>query len=333
VLAGVRPMIPGLLLSIGVGIACLIVSGILRGVSALLLAVLVGIALKNLRLLPRATVPGIRWSSKPVLRAGIVILGLQLSLHSLVGLGWGGLTVIILTVIVTFLGTLLAGRLLRVSRVSRFLIATGFAICGASAVAAMSSIVDPDQESEDEVAQAIALVTLYGTLALFALPLLKPLAGLDDGQMGLWIGASVHEVAQVVAAAGAVSATALAVGTVAKLSRVVLLAPLVAIVGAIESVRRRSAPVKSAKAPPIVPLFVLGFLAAVAARSFLPLPEPAITVAGQLSSALLAIAMFGLGTGVDLRSMARTGARTAALGAISTALAATVSLVGIHLLA
>src|SRR5690606_5875165 len=111
------------------------------------------------------------------------------------------------------------------------LVATGFAICGAAAVAAMSAVADPDGEREEDTATAIALVTLYGTVALVALPVLVGLLGWSGRAAGLWIGAGVHEVAQVVAAGGAVCATALAGAAVTTLGRVVLLAPLVAAVG------------------------------------------------------------------------------------------------------
>lgn len=302
--------------------------------SALLVAIVVGMVVGNLRLLPRWAGAGVAWVSKPLLRAGIVVLGLQLSLSSLTQLGWGGVGVLVLTVAATFAGTLAIGRALGVSRVTRYLVATGFAICGASAVAAMSSVIDPDGESEEDVAQAIALVTVFGTVALLALPLVVPLTGFDDVQAGIWIGASVHEVAQVVAAASAVSATALAIGTIAKLARVILLAPLVAGVGAVVSWRARNATdaTQAAKRPPLVPLFVLGFLAAILVRTFVPLPAMVVDGAAILSTAMLAIAMFGLGVAADLRRIARTGGRATILALLSTLIAVAVSFAAIHVL-
>lgn len=330
-----RKRIPGVALSVAVGVLCVVIAQFVPPISALLVAIAVGIAVGSLRVVPEWAKPGISWSSKRLLRFGIVLLGLQLSLTSLAGLGIGGISVLLVTVAATFFGTLLIGRLLRVSRVTRYLIATGFAICGASAVAAMISVVDPENESEEEVAQAIALVTLYGTAALFILPFAGPLLGLDELESGLWIGASIHEVAQVVAAGSAVSAAALAVATVAKLGRVVLLAPLVASVGLRESVLRRRRDASAAgetdraARPPIVPLFVLGFLAMILVRTFVPIPDEVLRPVALLTTTLLAIAMFGLGTGVDLRKVITTGGRPTLLGAASTLIAAGVSLVGI----
>src|SRR5690606_21893303 len=154
-------------------------------------------------------------------------------------------------------------------------------------------------------------------------------------QMGIWIGASVHEVAQVVAAASAVSATALAVAVVVKLGRVVLLAPMVALMGIAE--RRRTAPGAigveprpRGQRPPVVPLFVRGFLARVGVRRVGFLPDEIVTAASWLTTALLTGAMFGLGTGVHLTTLVRTGGRAMLLAAMSTATALGVSLAGIY---
>lgn len=305
------------------------------GISALLLAMALGILVGSLRILPAAAKPGVSWSSKRLLRVGIVLLGLQISLPSLISLGASGVAVLLLAVGATFIGTLLIGRALRVERVTRYLIATGFSICGASAVAAMSSVVDPDQEAEEDVAQAIALVTLYGTVCMFVLPAISVMLGLSDTQAGLWIGSSVHEVAQVVAAGGAVSVAALAVATIAKLGRVVILAPLVAIVGVREA-RKRARDMTATPTgarPPILPLFVAGFLVMILVRTFIPLPGVVLESASLLATLLLTTAMFGLGTGVDLRRLLTTGGRPLVLGALSTLIAVLVPLAAILLLA
>lgn len=334
--AAAPSLAPGLLL---VAISCgvsLALNQAFPFLSSLVIAIVLGVAVRNLGWLSGTFVPGTRWASRRLLRAGVVLLGLQLSVQELAALGSGELLVILATVVVTYLGTLWLGSRLGVGRRITVLVATGFAICGASAVAAMSSVVDEDGAEESDVPTAIALVTLYGTIALLVLPLLRPLTGLGDREMGLWIGASVHEVAQVVAAAAAVSATALAIAVVVKLARVVLLAPLVAVVGVFERRRRvRSVPPSNTQrqgSTPIVPLFVVGFLGMVVLRSMHILPDGVVGVTSWVTSALLTAAMFGLGTGVHVRSLVRTGPRALVLGAASTLLATGVSLVGIYLL-
>ena len=298
--------------------------------SALTVAVVLGAVARNSRLLGQRTLPGAGLATKKLLRAGVVLLGLQLAVGQILRLDPGVLVVVLLTVILTFAGTLLAGRLIGTSRGTTLLVATGFSICGASAAAAMDAVSDSE---EDDLATAVALVTIFGGAVIFLLPLLRGPLGLGAEEFGVWSGASVHEVAQVVATASVAGPAALAVATVVKLTRVVLLAPLIA---GYSIVRRRSHPDASdgmGKRPPLVPLFVLGFIAMMAVRSTGILPDAVLHGADVVTALLLAGALFGLGTSVHLGSLLRTGGRSLALGAVSTVLAAAVSLAGIAVFA
>ncbi|WP_166849262.1 YeiH family protein [Isoptericola sp. BMS4] len=294
--------------------------------------------------------PGVAWVARVPLRAGVVLLGLQLALPDVLALGWRGVAVVLATVTVTFAGTLALGRLLRVPRTTTLLVATGFSICGAAAVSAMTGVLErrpgagQDVRLREGVAAALALVTVYGTLAIAVLPALGGHLGLDDAQAGLWIGASVQEVAQVVAAAGTVSATALATATVAKLARVVLLAPLVAGAGVVLARRtaltrpvgpavpsetgRAGGRARGRRTLP-VPGFVLGFLAAVAVSSLGVLPASVLGAAAQLQTVLFTAAMFALGLGVDVPHLARTGRRPLLLGACSAVVVTGTSLAAV----
>lgn len=326
------PMEKGLALValIAIGGLTIWLASLVPGLSALLAAILIGALVGNLRLLPSRVSPVTAWGSKKLLRIGIVFLGFKLSLMSLGTIGFNGIAILILTVTITFGGTMLIGSLLRVPKVTKILVATGFSICGASAVAAMSSVVDPEGKHEEDTAQAVALVTIYGTVLMFAIPPLATALQLTDMQAGIWIGASVHEVAQVVAAGGMVSAGALALATVAKLGRVVLLAPLVSLWSIVES-RTASVELDSTKKPPIMPLFVLGFLAAVLLRTFAPIPEQLLGPLDFFANLLLAAAMLGLGFGVNIQKLIATGWKPLVLGALSTLIAVLVSIALIHL--
>lgn len=361
--------LPGLLLVALATAASLVLALVLTTVtgvvaSPLVVALLVGALLGTLRAVPAAAGPGIGWTRTHVLRAGVVLLGLQLSLAQLAALGWRGGAVVVATVLCTFVVTLRVGQALRVDALTRLYVATGFSICGAAAIAAMSGTVGarstsgPDARSDgDAVGTALALVTLYGTVAVLVLPPFVAALGLSDAQAGLLVGASVQEVGQVVAAAGGISAAALAAATVAKLARVVLLAPLTAVVAAHS---RTSAPPVTQAAPagppadgdgggvdaaadgetvgadaagdgatarrrgtaaPLVPGFVLAFVGVVLVRSTGVLPEAVLDVAQVLQQALLTAAMVALGAGVDVRRLVRSGARPLMLGAVSTLVA------------
>ncbi|MEN5072381.1 putative sulfate exporter family transporter [Isoptericola cucumis] len=289
--------------------------------------------------------PGTEWTARTVLRAGVVLLGLQLAIPDVLALGWRGIAVVVVTVAGTFAAILALGRLLKVPHRTTLLVATGFSICGAAAVSAMTSVLERDPRSgpgaparlRDDVAAALALVTVYGTVAIVALPLLAGALGLTDHQAGLWIGASVQEVAQVVAAAGTVSAAALATATVTKLARVVLLAPIVAGTGAVLARRSTRGAAEAgrgtgSRAAP-VPGFVLGFLAAVLVRSTGVLPEAVTDAATQVTTVLFVAAMFALGMGVDVPRLARTARRPLLLGALGAVAVTGIGLAAVLLLA
>ncbi|MGI5128286.1 YeiH family protein [Pseudonocardia sp. CA-107938] len=312
----VRPQLgPGLLLAVaGTGIAFGVAS-LLPAVSSLTVAVVLGIAAGPF--LPAPTRPGLAWATRRFLRIGVVLLGLQLGLDQVLGLGPGTVAAVVATVLVAFGGTLLAARRLGVSPGLGLMVATGFSICGASAIAAMDSVTRTDEE---DVATGITLVTLFGSAAIALVPLVGTWLGLSPEQLGAWAGLSVHEVAQVVAAASPAGATAVAIAVVVKLTRVVLLAPIVT---AVSVAQRRDA---AGRRPPLVPLFVLGFLATMAVRTTGVVPDAVLSAAQTLTTLLFAAALFGLGSAVRVGALLRTGRRGLVLGALSTALVGAVGL-------
>ncbi|MFG2224375.1 YeiH family protein [Streptomyces sp. NPDC048644] len=325
---------PGFLAEHGPGLAVVVVgvavsyllNQFVPAISALTIAVLLGAVARNLGLLSDRVLPGAKLATKKLLRIGVVFLGLQLALSQVLQLDPGVLLVVVLTVACTFAGTMWLGRKLGTRPGTTLLVSTGFSICGASAAAAMDAVSDSEEE---DLATGVALVTIFGSLAILLLPLLQHPLGMSDTSFGIWAGASVHEVAQVVATASVAGPAALAVATVVKLTRVVLLAPLIAGYGIVR--RRRGAVDGSGKRPPLVPLFVLGFIAMVGVRSSGVLPASVLDAAQTLTTLLLAGALFGLGTSVHLVSLIRTGGRAVVLGAASTVLAAAVSFAGIAL--
>lgn len=323
---GLRDLGPGLALTaLGVALAYA-ASQALAQVSPLTLAVLLGALVGNAPFRRERAQPGLDVVSRHLLRAGIVLLGLRLAVADVWDLGLPSLAVVVVVVVVTFFGTQWLGRRMGLSRGTCLLVATGFSICGASAIAAMDGVT---RTRKEDAATAIALVTVFGSLAIVVLPLLQHPLGLSDTAYGTWAGASVHDVAQTVAAASAAGPTALAAAVLVKLTRVVLLAPMVAGVSLWH--RRRATGDGGAAHPPPVPLFVMGFLAAVALRSTGVLPDAALSGAADLSTVLLAAALFGLGTSVRLRALVRTGGRALALGLASWVTIAAVAYAGVLL--
>jgi len=264
--------------------------------------------------------PGLAVAARRLLRIGIVLLGFRLSLLDIAGLGWLVLGLIVAIVLLTFFLTLGLGRALRLPGDQPLLIAAGFSICGASAIGAMAGVT---KSKDSETATPVALVTLCGTLAIAVLPALQPVLGLDAEQFGMWTGASVHDVGQVVATAQVAGASALAIAVVVKLTRVALLAPMIAVTGAV--LRREG------RRPAVVPLFLVGFVAAVLANSFLPIPAEWTGAFEDVQFLLLGLALFGLGAAIRIGTLVRTGARPLAVAGLSWVAIAGMSLGALYL--
>lgn len=303
--------LPGLGLTFGIALIAMAVqraTGI-AALSPLVVAMVLGIAWRNLMGLPETAREGIGFSLRRLLRLAIVMLGFQLTLAQLRAVGLPGIAVIALTLAATFVFTTLAGRILGVGPRLTQLIAAGTSVCGASAVIATNTVT---RGSDEDVAYAIACVTVFGSLSMLALPWIGVWLGLDTAHYGIWVGASIHEVAQVVGAGFQHGAEAGQAATVAKLSRVIMLAPLILILG---SMARGQGADGAGKAP--TPWFVLGFIAVVLINSALPLPPAAHDAIVLLTSFLLTVALAAMGLETDIRKLRAKGIRPLALGALA----------------
>jgi uncharacterized integral membrane protein (TIGR00698 family) len=317
---------PGLTISAAATALVLALGPVVPSISPLLIAIVLGAVTANVVPLPGRAAPGITFAGKKLLRVGVALLGLQLVFGDIVGLGVGMLAVVVAIVVLGIVGTMFAGHLLGLSWTQRFLIACGFSICGAAAVAAADGVVDAEEE---EVLTAVALVVIFGTCMIPVIPLLAGAIGLGQVDAGLWAGGSIHEVAQVVATGGAIGGGALAVAVVVKLARVVLLAPVIA---AVSLWQRRLSRGSDVRRPPLVPLFVVGFLACAALRTSGVVPGHFIDDAKFAQTALLTAAMFALGAGVNFASLRKVGIRPFLLAGISTAWVTVLALTGVLLL-
>ena len=280
--------------------------------SPIILSIALGMSLRNITGLPALARAGVTFSMRRILRFAIVLLGLQLTASQLVEVGATGIAVIATTLAATFLFTVQLGRLIGVDRKLAELIAAGTSICGASAVIATNTVT---RAADEDVAYAVACVTVFGSIAMFAYPLLPGLLHLDPRAYGLWSGASIHEIAQVVAAAFQDGKAAGEFGTIAKLARVTMLAPVVISLGflAARKARRNGTDTSTASAP--LPWFVLGFIAMVGINSLVAIPAEARSVIVTLTTFLLAMALAAMGLETDIRKLCAKGFRPLALGA------------------
>jgi uncharacterized integral membrane protein (TIGR00698 family) len=319
--SALRRVTPGLALA---GVGALVGFGansIAGGLPVVLVAVILGLLVANVAGVPVAAKPGLELAAGGLMKAGIVLLGFELVFQQMLHLGARGLTVVVVVVVATFFGTQWAGRMLGVSPGLSLLVATGFSICGVSAIAAAR---EASGANEEEVAYAIALVTLCGSLSIVVLPALHGVLGLDDRSFGAWVGASVHDVAQVVAASSVVGGAAVAAAVVVKLARVVLLGPVVAW---ISWTNGRSSGMSRSR---LVPVFVLAFIGAALLRSAGLIPSQALHPLADVKLILLAVALFAVGARVELRKLVAVGARPLALALGSWALVAAVAYAGVR---
>jgi uncharacterized integral membrane protein (TIGR00698 family) len=299
--------------------------------SPLILAILLGTAFHNLIGTPAIARSGVTFSLRRLLRIGIILLGLQLTITQVIEVGGRGILIIAATLVATFAFTVWMGKLLGVERKLAQLIAAGTSICGASAVIAANTVTNAHDE---DVAYAVACVTVFGSVAMFTYPLLPGLLHLDPHAFGLWSGASIHEIAQVVATAFQDGKTAGEFGTIAKLSRVIVLAPTVIALGlmtARNTARRDPAAMASSSRPPM-PWFVLGFVALVGVNSLITIPAADKIWIASATTFLLSVALAAMGLETDIRKLTAKGVRPALLGALAFLFIASFSLALIKLI-
>lgn len=294
--------------------------------SPLIIALVLGAVIANSPLVRLPTVTQSTAGAKTLLRLGVVLLGTRLSLDTVADLGFAGLVVILATVVGVFALTSWIGDRLGLDRGLVTLIATGFSICGAAAIAAVESGI---RRRDEDVGIALAMVTIFGSAMILIVPLAGRALGLPAEQIGIWAGASIHEVAQVVAAASIVGTAAVTAATTVKLGRVALLALTV---GAARWRESRHSDVADAGTTstariPLMPWFLIGFILAAAARSAGLIPDGALPVFDNATTLLLAAGMFGLGLGIRIRNFFPMPWRVVILSTASTAIAALIPLV------
>ncbi|MGC2082372.1 MAG: YeiH family protein [Bradyrhizobium sp.] len=322
---------PGLLLSAaiaGAGFSLRQLPG-LTLFSPMILAILSGMVFHNVIGTPQRARAGVTFSVRRVLRLAIILLGLQLTATQIAEVGARGLAVIALTLTSTFLVTTWIGRLLGVDRKLTELIAAGTSICGASAVIATNTVT---RARDEDVAYAVACVTVFGSIAMFSYPWIAGQLALDAHAYGLWSGASIHEIAQVIAAAFQGGKAAGDFGTIAKLARVTMLAPVVITLGLLAARRARHDGHSHTAAQAPVPWFILGFIALVGINSVITIPTDIRVDIVSVTTFLLSVALGAMGLETDFAKLKAKGLRPLMLGLLSFLFVASFSLMLVKLM-
>ena len=337
----VLSLLPGLIVCVAVAAAAVAVQALEfrlfgRGwIDAIVLAILIGAAIRSVWTPPVALRPGIEFSARTLLEIAVVLLGASVSAATVIAIGPGllaGTAAVVLLALAVSYGI---GRMLRLPHRMAVLIACGNAICGNSAIAAVAPVIDAEAK---DVSAAIAFTAVLGVAVVLLLPLVGAALQMTEVRYGVLAGLTVYAVPQVLAATMPVGAVATQAGTLIKLVRVLMLGPVCLGLAVLTGFRRQeeqAAPTAARRVAiqHLVPWFILGFLLMMAARSMNLIPVAVLPIIAQTATVLTLLSMAALGLSTDARAVARSGVRIASVVILSLLALMGLSLGLIYLLA
>jgi uncharacterized integral membrane protein (TIGR00698 family) len=315
--------LPGVLVALAAAVVATLAARFVPLVGAPVLAIVLGILFRLAVTLPASFRPGLAFASKQVLQAAIIVSGFGLSLAAVAQTGWETLPVTVGTIAVALLLAPIVGRLLKIDTVLEQLIGVGTAICGASAIAAVASVIEP---LEADVALSIATIFFYNVVAVLTFPTLGHLMSMTQSQFGVWAGTAINDTSSVVAAGYAFGPEAGQHATIVKLARATFILPIVAFVAVVHARGQRTGGVHVPWRK-VVPWFILWFVVAACVNTTGVIPadwHPGIT---ETSTFLITMALAAIGVQTEVARLARSGARPLALGFVLWIAVAAVSLV------
>jgi uncharacterized integral membrane protein (TIGR00698 family) len=319
-------VLPGVLLTAAIAVVATLIGAAVPLAGSAVPAIVIGVLLAGarsriMRGREKANArlrPGIGYSGKFLLQLAVVLLGVQLSLDSILRVGRESLPVMLSSLIVCLLGAWLFGRLLGTERKVTTLIGVGTGICGASAIAAVSPVIGA---AGGQIAYAVTTIFLFNVLAVVLFPLIGHALGIDPHTFGLLAGTAINDTSSVVAAASVYSTAALGFAVVVKLVRTLMIIPISIGLSVMEA--RRSAhgqPLTGRRIAKLVPWFLIGFLVVAIVNSLGVIPDGPRDVLVRASVFLIAMALAGIGLSTDIPGLRRAGWRPLALGGILWAL-------------
>ena len=324
----VRTILPGFLIAVLVSVGAIALQKTelfthAIPLSPLIIAILIGFAIRNSLTLPGRTHAGIKFSSKKVLRLAIIFLGFRLSFAEIAGIGMHALVVIVIASTATILFTVWLGGRMGIPTKRSLLLGSGISICGASAVAAVDGVI---KAKEEDTAFAIGAITLLGTVFMVAYPFIYRFFGLHDTPYAIWSGASIHEVAQVTAAGSAMAdQTAQALASSVKMIRVLFIIPFTFV---LLFFPWHDADEKTAgKGKIAVPWFAVFFFVSVVINSLGIIPANITSAIVAVDTWGMTVAMAALGLDISVKSMMSIGKNAFILGIVSSLLIAVLSAV------
>lgn len=320
----------GLTLLLAIAAKYLALLPFLNIMGQLVLAILLGILLRALIGVPQHAGVGISFSSKRLLRFGIILLGMKLNIFDIAQAGPKVFAIAVINIVFTLFTVYGLSRWLKIDKKLGLLTACGTAICGAAAVVAISPQI---KASDAETAVGAATVAILGTIFTLIYTMLYPILGLSAAGYGIFAGGTLHEIAHVIAAAAPGGQQAVDLAVIVKLTRVAMLVPIALVIGIWDGYKQRKEAGQSAVVPwreiP-VPWFILGFLFMSGVNTLGLVPAPLTEGIIVLAYFLLAMAMAGLGLGVDIATFRRLGKKPFLAGLIGSVLLSVLGFLLVH---
>lgn len=311
-----RALAPGLGIALVVAAAATFLSEHYTA-PVMLYALLLGMAF-NFLMESERTRDGIEFASKALLRTGVALLGMRIGWAQVTALGWGPVIMVLMLVAATILASIVLARMMGFNPLFGLLSGGATAICGASAALAISASLPGHERKEQATLFTVIGVSALSTLAMIAYPVIAHAVGLDNRQAGVFIGATIHDVAQVVGAGYAISSEAGDTATIVKLLRVAMLLPVILVAG---QITRRQASEGTAR-PPLLPWFVAAFVGLVVLNSIVPMPKAVTDGANDLSRWCLVTSLAAIGMKTQLGDIVKVGLKPVVLMVIETTLLA-----------
>jgi len=309
----VKKYLPGVLLSFGIAAVSIFLGGLFPLIGSSVLAIVSGIVLNNSMKLPAIFQEGLSFSGKKLLQYSIIFLGFSMSIGQVSETGISSLRISLITILIAFLAAYLAGRFFKMNRVLTILIGFGTAICGGSAIAAASPILEADEE---EIALSISTIFFFNILAVFIFPFLGHLLQMSDAFFGTWAGTAINDTSSVVAAGYTYSPPAGDLATIVKLSRALMIVPACLIFAAYRYIKSKQSAQKT-NLKQIFPWFIAWFVLASLVSSLGFLPAAVIPYTKFISQWLMAMALAAIGAKVSFKQFKQAGAAPLLTGAFA----------------
>ncbi len=308
---GIPSRVYGLLLAAAVAVCAIILGRWLPIIGGPVFGIVIGLLIRNTMGVSQVFQPGLRFGSQQILKWSIIALGFGLSFGQVMATGLESLPVTLITLSAAFISAYFLGKWLGIPGKLKILIGVGTAICGGSAIAAVTPIIKPE---DHETAFAITTIFIFNILAVLIFPVLGHALGMSDQGFGMWAGTAINDTSSVVAAGYSYSQAAGDYATIVKLTRATLIIPICVALACWQAYRMRRSGATDFSLMAIFPWFILWFVAASALRSSGLIPEAMNIPLRLLADFLIVLALSAIGLSSDLRRMLTAGARPVLLG-------------------